>query len=114
MSLPTGSAIRNWYNVSGSGRQKYAGLIWFEGGGGIWLTYPLIWLKLTSLSSTASVLRDGRILIEIISFYSKSWKDGADQLQQQDGLDRSDTLKTWIDQIKCVPKKVDWGFSIFC
>ena len=47
-------------------RQKYPNQIWFEGGLGIlsWghLTYhPLIWLKVTSLSSTASVLREGKI-----------------------------------------------------
>jgi hypothetical protein len=36
------------------------------------LTYdPWIWLKVTSLSSTTSVLKDGRISIEISSFHSK-------------------------------------------
>ena len=35
------------------------------------LTYdPWIWLKVTSLSSTASVLKDGRISLEISSSYS--------------------------------------------
>ena len=32
---------------------------------------PWIWLKVTSLSSTTSVLKDGRISLEISSFYSK-------------------------------------------
>jgi hypothetical protein len=32
---------------------------------------PSIWLKVTSLSSTASVLKDGRISLEIPSFYLK-------------------------------------------
>jgi hypothetical protein len=36
------------------------------------LTYdPWIWLKVTSLSFTTSVLKDGRIPIEISSFHSK-------------------------------------------
>ena len=36
------------------------------------LTYdPWIWLKKTSLSSTASVLKDGRISLEIPSFHSE-------------------------------------------
>ena len=36
------------------------------------LTYdPWIWLEVTSLSSTTSVLKDGRIPIEISSFHSK-------------------------------------------
>ena len=36
------------------------------------LTYDtLIWVKITSLSSTASVLNDGRISLEIPSYYSK-------------------------------------------
>ena len=36
------------------------------------LTYdPWIWLKITSLSSTASVLKDGRISLEIPSFHSE-------------------------------------------
>ena len=32
---------------------------------------PWIWLKVTSLSSTASVFKDGKILLEIPSLYSK-------------------------------------------
>ena len=36
------------------------------------LTYDLlIWLKVSSLFSTASVMKDGRISLEIPSFYSK-------------------------------------------
>ena len=31
-----------------------------------------VWLKVTTLSSTASVLKDGRISLEIPSFYSKN------------------------------------------
>ena len=37
------------------------------------LTYdPLIWLKVTSMASTALVLKDVRISLEIPSFYSNS------------------------------------------
>ena len=32
---------------------------------------PWIWLKVTSMASTASVLKDGRISLEIPSFNSK-------------------------------------------
>jgi hypothetical protein len=34
---------------------------------------PWIWLKVTSLSSTSSVLKNGRIPIEISSFHSKKY-----------------------------------------
>merc|ERR1712051_491743 len=38
------------------------------------LTYdPWIWSKVTSLSSTASILKDGRISLEITSFFLKTF-----------------------------------------
>ena len=37
------------------------------------MTYdPLIWLKVTSLSSTASVLRECKILLKFLGVYSKN------------------------------------------
>ena len=65
----TGCLNANLYTSFCSGGQKYASQLWFEGGLGILssgiFTYdPLIWLKVTSLSSTASVLRDGKISLK--------------------------------------------------
>ena len=58
-ALNTGCPDAKVYVSICSDRQKYSSQIWFEGGWGILssgnLTYdPSIWLKVTSLSSTAS------------------------------------------------------------
>ena len=59
-------SLRRW--VGGSGRYKYTGQTWFKGVLGILsrghLSYdPLIWSKVISMSSTASVLRECNYLI---------------------------------------------------
>ena len=60
------------------------------------LTYDLwIWLKVTSLSSTTSVLKGGRISLEISSFYSKVFFSS----KQQDKLILAINLlisKPWV------------------
>ena len=53
--------------------EKNASQIWFEGdfgilNSGIFIYATWIWSKITSPSSTASVLNDGRISLEIPSF----------------------------------------------
>ena len=69
MSVCTGCPGANIQVLTYSDTQKYTSQISFGGGLGILssghFTYdPLIWLKVTSLSSTASVLRDGKISLK--------------------------------------------------
>ena len=68
-NILTGCLNANLYTSFCFGGQKFASQLWFEGGLGILnsgiFTYdPWIWSKVTSLSSTASVLRDGKISLK--------------------------------------------------
>jgi hypothetical protein len=72
----TGCSISKCHNVTGIYRVfeikmcQIKGICLFTGNGHLTID-PWIWLKVTSLSSTASVLNDGRISLEIPSFCSK-------------------------------------------
>ena len=74
--LCTGSSDSKRDNVSSIYRvfelkmRKTKVICMFIGNGHLTID-PWIWLKVTFLSSTASVLKDGRILLEILSFSSK-------------------------------------------
>jgi hypothetical protein len=70
--------ISKSHNVSGIYRVfvikkcQIKGIRMFIDNGHLTIIDPWIWLKVTSLSSTASVLNDGRISLEIPSFCSKN------------------------------------------
>ena len=74
--LPTGCLISKRHNVNSIYRVfeikmcQIKGICMFIGNGHLTVD-PWIWLKVTSLSSTASVLKDGRISLEITSIWSK-------------------------------------------
>jgi hypothetical protein len=75
-SPSTGCSISKCHNVSSIYRVfeikmcQIKGICVFIGNGHLTID-PWIWLKVTSLSSTASVLNDARISLEIPSFCSK-------------------------------------------
>ena len=62
--------VNNIYMIFELKMRKIKVICMFIGNGHLTID-PWIWLKLTFLSSTASVLKDGRMLLEITSFYSK-------------------------------------------
>ena len=74
-AVTTGSLVSKRDNVSSIYRvfelkmRKTKVICMFIGNGHLTID-PWIWLKVTFLSSTASVLKDSRILLEIPSFYS--------------------------------------------
>ena len=77
-STTTGCLVSKRHNVGSIYRvfelkmRKIKVICMFIGNGHL-TNEPWIWLKVTSLSSTASVLKDDRIALEIPSFYSKKY-----------------------------------------